>query len=374
MLFDDRERTDASAKRYRETEFEFLDRSADPDVAEVRAAIGREFATYIESEKAELQTRLRSGHRSEFHSACFELLLFGILTRKGYALEAHPDPETGTTKRPDFLVTGPEGDIFYLEAVAPKDMNDLEAGTEARMEEVLDALDTSPHPDFYLDIHQRGEPRSQPPARKLIAHVHAWLDSLDSDAVKASVSAGGEHPGINWGHDGWELEFRALPKHKNRGVLDRLVGFVSYGLDSVDLKGRIREAIRKKGNRYGDLPHPLIVAVNANAFYLKDYDEVDALFGSEAVAFGNGAAELVRENDGAWHDGKKPRTTRVSAAWIFSHLGFYSLHGCRQTLYFNPWAAVPLKAPLDWLPTARLEGGDLVRRDGQSPGEIYGIR
>ena len=74
MLFDDRERTDASATRDLETELDFLDRSEDPAVAEVRASIGREFATYIGSEKAELETRLRLGNRSEFLSACFELL------------------------------------------------------------------------------------------------------------------------------------------------------------------------------------------------------------------------------------------------------------------------------------------------------------
>jgi hypothetical protein len=164
-----------------------------------------------------------------------------------------------------------------------------------------------------------------------------------------------------------------LAKHENRGQLDRLLGILSGGTGWVDLKTSIREAIRFKGRRYGDLPHPFIVAVNVEAFYLKGLDEVEALFGSEAVNFSDDEARLVRLHDGVWHDGHRPRSARVSGAWLFNDLSFYSLPGRRHTLYLNPWAYRPLEGAFDWVPTGRVGDGVLVRADGLSPGEIYGI-
>lgn len=376
MLFRQFDRTDASSKRYRETEFEFLNRSADPDVAIVRARLEDAFETYIESERLEMGQRLKSRRAHEFKSACFELLLHGMLVRQGYALVAHPDPGNGSGRRPDFFVTPPDGEPFFLEAIVVNEGRDIDGSAEAMKEDVLDALDRAPHPDFYLDIHQDGSPATQPAARALIRQVHAWLDGLDADAVARHIAADGHgvYPRYEWQHDGWMLTFGAIPKNGNRGKRDRLIGLLSVGGGWVDLKTPIREAIRVKGRRYGTLPHPLVVAVNVTAFHLKDLDEVDALFGSEAVAIGPGReAHLVRQPDGAWHDGREPRSARVSAAWLFNDLDFYSLAGRRQTLYLNPWALVPLNDPPGWLPQVRIEGEHLVRADGITPGQAFGL-
>lgn len=376
MLFTNFNRTDGSTKRYRETEFEFIDRSADPDVVAIRALIEHEFANYLEIEKHEMRARLQSRRAREFYAASFELLLYGLLTRQGYSLEAHPDPGNGIGNRPDFLVTSPNGDSFFLEAVLAAEMRDGAAAAEAMKEDVLDALDRAPHADFYLDIIETGEPASQPPARRLRSYVHQWLDGLNADAVSAAVAARDYSalPQGHWAHDGWQLEFRALPKDRHRGELDRLIGLLSGGGGVVDLKTPIREAIRFKGGRYGILPLPLVVAVNVEAFHLRDDDEVDALFGSEAIAICGNNARALRQGDGAWHDGRAPRSTRVSAAWLFNELTFWSIAARRQTLYINPWAATPLGNALQWLPIARVDGGTLVRLEGLSPGEVYGMR
>jgi hypothetical protein len=376
MIFRSFDRTDASAKRYRETEFEFLDRSADPDVAAVRALLEGAFDAYIESEKHEMAQRLRSRHARDFKSACFELLLYGMLVRQGCEVTAHPDPGNGTDKRPDFLVTPPGDEPFFLEAIVVGEGRDVDGRAEAMTEDVLDALDRAPHPDFYLDIQQSGQPGSQPPVRKLKAHVHQWLNSLDIDTVKADIAREGLDgcPVEGWEHDGWSLDVRAMPKHNNRGELDRLVGLLSGGAGWVDLKTPIREAVRFKGQRYGDLPHPYVVAINVTAFHLKAVDEVDALFGSEAVVINpRHEARLVRQTDGAWHNGREPRSARVSAAWLFNDLDFYRLASARQSLYLNPWASVPLGNPPAWLPQVRVEEGRLMRTEGMTPGQVWGV-
>lgn len=376
MLFRQFDRTDATHKRYRETEFEFLDRSADPRVATVRSLLGEAFDDYVESEKFELSQRLMSRRSHAFKSACFELLLYGMLKRRGCALVAHPDPGNGSDKRPDFLVTPPDGDPFFLEAIVVNEGRDIDGSAEAIREDVLDALDRAPHPHFYLEIHLDGVPTTQPPARTLIRHVHSWLDGLDVEAVARDVAAHGHgaFPRHEWRHDGWTMTFGAIPKNHNRGLLDRFIGLLSVGGGWVDLKTPIREAIRVKGRRYGTLPHPLVVAVNVTAFHLRDLDEVDALFGSEGVAVDiDGNARFVRSLDGAWHNGREPRSARVSAAWLFNDLDFYSLAGRRQALYLNPWALHPMTTPPAWLPIVRVEEERLVRAEGLSPGQVWGL-
>lgn len=375
MLFSDFQRTDASAKRYRETEFEFLDRSASAEVAPVRALLEQEFKRYAEADKLAMGARLRARRAREHRSACFELLLYGLLQRQGHDVEIHPDPGTGTGNRPDFLVTSPAGERFFVEAVLASEAGVVPAAAEAIMDDVLDTLDNAPHPDFYLDISHRGAPRSQPAPARLAREIHRWLDTLDVDQVRAAMAVNdfAALPHHGWAHDGWELEFRALAKHENQGQLDRLLGILSGGAGWVDLKTPIREAIRFKGRRYGDLPHPFIIAVNVEAFYLRGLDELEALFGSEAVNFAGETPRLVRSNDGVWHDGNRPRSSRVSGAWLFNDLDFYSLPGRRHTLYLNPWALRPLEGAFDWLPTVRLGNGEFVQTGGPSPGEIYGL-
>ncbi|WP_157971394.1 hypothetical protein [Dyella sp. C9] len=373
MLFSQFQRTDGSTKRYRETEFEFIDRSADPDVAAVRALLEVEFDRYIEADKPEIQARLQSRRDREFKSACFELLLYGMLSRLGFHLETHPDPGTGKGSRPDFLVTTPKGESFFLEAVLAADVRDSATGTRAMKDELIDAIDRDPHPNFYLSIVESGVPASQPSAKRLRKHLHHWLNGLDVDAVAEDLAKNGhEHlPSEHWEHDGWELRFRVIPKQKSRGKLDRLIGTLSGDAGWVDLKTPIREAIRFKGQRYGSLALPLVVAVNVDAFHLNQGDEVDALFGSEALAISQDNVRRIRRTDGAWHDGREPRSSRVSAAWLFNDLSFWSIAGRRQTLYVNPWALTPLGNALDCLPVAKIVDGEISRTEGPSPGEIF---
>ncbi|WP_036142122.1 hypothetical protein [Luteibacter sp. 9135] len=376
MLFRRFDRTDATTKRYRETQLEFLDRSADLAVGAVRALLENAFDAYIESEKFEISQRLKSRRAHAFKSACFELLLYGMLVRQGYTLVAHPDPANGTDKRPDFLVTPPDGEPFFLEAIVVNEGRDIDGGAEAMKEDVLDALDRAPHPAFYLDIEQGGQPATQPSARALIRDVHAWINGLDAGAVvrEIAIHGHGAYPRHAWHHQGWTLAFGAIPKNNNRGELDRLIGLLSIGGGAVDLKTPIREAIRNKGRRYGTLPHPLVVAISVTAFHLRDLDETDALFGSEGMAIdADRNARLVRAPDGAWHDGREPRSARVSAAWLFNDLDFYSLPVRRQTLYLNPWASAPLQNPPEWLPLVCVEEERFVRTEGMTPGQAFGL-
>lgn len=117
MLFDPYDRTDASRKRQTESSWAFLNRSARPEIDRVREYLDTEVSNYPAVERDELVARLRSGDEVAFRSATFEVLIHWGLLSMGCTLQPHPDPGTGSAKRPDFLVRSPAGEEFFLDAV-----------------------------------------------------------------------------------------------------------------------------------------------------------------------------------------------------------------------------------------------------------------
>lgn len=114
----------------------------------------------------------------------------------GFALTPHPDPGTGSAKRPDFLVTGPDGSNFFLEAVLASERNGANPAAEAMKQTTLDMLDRAPHTSFLIDIETDGDPTTQPSGRELIRYAHAWLDSLNYDELLPSSVGSEFFPGL----------------------------------------------------------------------------------------------------------------------------------------------------------------------------------
>jgi hypothetical protein len=115
----------------------------------------------------------------------------------------------------------------------------------------------------------------------------------------------------------------------------------------------IRDAIRSKGGRYGELEKPFVVAVNVDAGSLDRIDEMQALFGQEEYVFNtanlNAQPEMKRAPNGAWSGPNGPQYTRVSGAWIFGGLNPWNIVTRKNTLYFNPWARWPVPDSLQVL-------------------------
>src|SRR5687768_4090571 len=75
MVFDDFVRADIDFAQYSEGDFAFLNRSARPEFAAVRALIEDWFSRYPATHQAALGSRLRSRTPHQFDSAFFELYL-----------------------------------------------------------------------------------------------------------------------------------------------------------------------------------------------------------------------------------------------------------------------------------------------------------
>lgn len=378
MLFRNFIRTDSTPKRATETDFAFLDRSASEAVDNVRSIVATCLERYPLGEQAELVARLTSGDSRLFASGTFELFLHEYLRRQGFTLLPHPELPNGSQRRPDFLVTCPDGTRLYLEAVCASDNDGQDPAAEARKNVALQVLDNAVHPNFMVAVESDGDPTTQPSGRRLADEVVRWLDTLDPDLAIAEADSNGASPEYRWQHEGWRVRIRAIPVRPDaRGRQRRLIGVRNLGGGWVDGWSPIRDAVLTKSRRYGHLDLPLVIAVNVDAFDLEPIDEAQALFGQEQYVFTVGEQEgeprFERASNGAWRGPAGPRGRRCSGAWLFSNLSPYTLARGRQVLYANPWAHLAM--PVDFLrmPHAMVVNDRIQRVDGITLREVMGL-
>jgi hypothetical protein len=309
------------------------------------------------SDVYEIVTRIQSGNDVHFRSAVFEGLLHEVLRCQGFRLEVHPALGNERSARPDFLVEGPDGESFYLEATLASESNEVDKPGQTRIDHFLDQLSQHPHENFMLEVDDEGFPASQPSSKRVIRELHSWLNSLDVDAIMV-MRAEGRHedvPFMQWRHEEWIVQFRPWPINpERRGQSERLIGISGSGGGLIDHWSPIRDAVKKKGSKYGELDRPLLVAVNLDSHFLDPIDERQALFGQEEMVFRLDDREkeprFRRAPNGAWMSKDGPQYTRVSGVWSFNDIQPASIVGKKNTIYFNPWASMPLPEALKVFP------------------------
>lgn len=375
-FFESKLRTDIGPKPHIESDYEYLNRSARPEVERVRAFLERWIAAYPQEHRSELEARLRDRDDRRFNSAAFELLLFACMKSLGLSVEVHPQLPNGSTKRPDFLVNG-DGDGFYLEAVLASEFDAEEIAAQRRKDVVLEALEGLQSPNFFLGFTADGNPNTPPSTKTLRKELKAWLDSLDPDEVMGTSES--QLPTFQWRHGGWRVSFDAIPKKvEARGKGQRLIGMHMGGARWVNSWQPIRDAIKHKGGRYGDLDRPLLIAVNVDCISVERIDEMQALFGQEEFYFDQnnpgGEPIMERKPNGAWKGPQGAQFTRVSGAWIFHSTNCWNFAlRPAPTLYFHPLAKLPLPGMLLELSHAKVKQDMMNWTDGKSPRDLLGL-
>jgi hypothetical protein len=379
MIFSEYERSDDSPKKMSESDFAFLDRSPRPEIAAVRSFVMRLLEVYPQDGVAEMVARIRSGDSVAFRSAGFELLIYDFLTRLDYKLQPHPVLKNGSEKKPDFHVVAPDGSEFYLEAVLATEDRGENQSADAMIKSTLDFLNFEPHKNFYISITSKGEPKTQPSGKKIRREVMRWLDGLNPDEVPRIGNVFATNPSIDIQHEDWTLNVQAIPASpEKRGKIKRFIGLQSGRTGFVDSSSPIRKNLKGKGQRYGELNLPLIVALNFSAFNLDAIDEMQALYGDEQITVSSSEFDaepkVGRAPNGLWRGPDGPRGSRVSGAWLFNDLTFYTAAKRKQTLYFNPWPIHPLPEILKELPHATmLEDFTVKWEDGLSLREVLDL-
>lgn len=145
----------------------------------------------------------------------------------------------------------------------------------------------------------------------------------------------------------------------------------------IRAKPAIKKAIRNKGNRYGNLSKPLIIAVNTEALSVDREDEVSALFGDYKYLLNtqknDDELEIKRVLNGVWINGTGPVYQRVSGAWLFNGSNLWDMASCTNTLYHNPWANLTIPDSLNDIYHAKIIDDEIQWFDVKTVEAVLGL-
>ena len=331
MLFAQTIRTDSSPRGYTESAFAHLDRSARDECKAIRMQIENWCARVPESDRNEFIKRFTSGNDSAFHSAFLELYIHELLLTTGHHVLFHPDvPES--TNRPDFRATDASGHETIVECTVASEESELERAAHARLRTLYDSISQVICEDVFLDLRIFGALASPAPARKWRTQIQRWVDSLDYESLLAMGPSPNDFdlPQLALEHDGLVLEIKPIPKRRQaRGKGQPVIGIESFEGAIVTSHLKIRDTIRAKAGRYGNLGCPFVLVVNCTGAQAVD-DEIHA---------------AMFNDTGLWRIGAKAYT-RLSAVLAVQHLFPWSIHAAVPVLYHNPHAAFPYSGEL----------------------------
>lgn len=391
MLFKDKPRTLEEGIPYGMGPFDYLDQSARPEAAKVRALLEEMLANYPEAHAPGMANRLRTNDETTHNAAFLELCLHEVLVRRGYVVEDVEEPAPGSAKRPDYLLRDPDGPTFYLEATVASGLSDKGLAAERRLSTVLDALRLLQHPRFMVAVQGPKRPTDAVSISKLRKQVFAWLDSLDPEALAPPVEDESEddeegdreadraRDQSSWARTfvigDYRLALKAVPR---RPGADLRVGIASiaYPLRALSPVDAIRKKLFDKAGRYGnELGRPFFIAVSSTQLLQRDEDFEQAAFGRVAYSWVGDSPDAVatRQRDGLWLQGSGPRYSRVTGVLCFSKLTPWSLASAKARVLLNPFAERPMSLDALGLPMARVVDDELQTTDGLTIASIMGL-
>lgn len=361
-LFDQIDRVGQDPASQSEPAFHYLNRTGKPLFAYVREFLEDWFSRYPDDHKQVLLLRFRSSDDAEHYAAFFELLLYQLFRRLGADIEVHP-AMPNTTSRPDFLIRPTEGQPFILEATVVTFQSKADVGAEARLNHIYDILNKRvDSPNCFISVEVKSSPLTQPPANQIVQFITDKLKDLDINVLSDLYRKGGyqDVPVWQFNHEEWSILFRPVPKSpeaRGRSGL-RPLGLYFSGFKLIDRTPALREAVSAKAHKYGEIPYPFVVAIDA--LEPLDYDDVAAAF-------------LKRGHDGVWTNRKESSRRRVSAALVASGLRPWSLGETKCGVFHNPWATSAIAFGFSKISQYILHDDRLMVIEGQTLPELLGV-
>lgn len=369
-------------KLYSESIFDYLNRSARLESKRIRNILEQWINGLSSEVQDELRARIQSRDDRQHLGAFFELYLHELLSKSGFSAEIHPEVNNKKA-HPDFRVLKDGKSLFYLEATLVA-LSDKDTSAKAREKQVYDAINRMKSPNFFIGVKVHGAPTTNPPGAKMRSFLEDKLSNLDLNMVTKQWKQGDLEtlPQWNWKHNSWQITFFPIPKkQENRGK----PGVRPIGLQIKDAGWYtshigIKDSIRDKASKYGELDLPYIIAINVtDESGIDETDIINALFGEEQetfILYGNSIINQKpnRKPNGAWYGPCGPQNQRVSAALIADNLSPWSIAKVTPILWHNPWTNRPLNSDTWLLPQLFLsENNQLVKRKGKYGNELLGL-
>lgn len=376
-LFSSDRQPDESDMRRGEPLSAFLDRSTRPALRCARQQIEEWFGRYPREHRWRLRQDLRSRRDAQHQAALFELVLHEVLLRQGFSLAIHPDIP-GSANHPDFLVTSPTSERFYLEMAVVTARSQETEGAEHLKVALYNALDDLDSPLFYVMITVHALPKRAPSVRRIKEFLLDKLRQLDADEVLMRVREQGLSVLPEWRYEcaGLSVSFRPLPKAPERQGMAGVkpLGAIYEWLPD-DPARAIRDKVVGKARRYGQLYLPFALALNVVSRAYDDMDITEALFGYQSpirmmpLASVQGSPVYT----GAWLDRGQWRRARLGAV-ILSVGPFWTFLRPDYTfVVHHPQPKRPFQANLLALPQFVPGASGYVRVPGASLNSLLGL-
>lgn len=344
-LFDQKKRTDLKPASHLDDDYDFYDRSAQPMFAKIRNILNKWFDDYPQED----QLSLKTDFKHDFQATFFELFVHELFKKQGFKLKPHPSVE-GTTRKPDFLVTG-EADEFYIEVKHASDLSELDDSNKKRKALLYDEINKIESPNFFLHIRELTiKTNQQPSAKKVIQAIYNELLIHNPDKVTALVNEFGldQTPRINFEDEKIDIEISLIPKspilRDKNGI--RPIGMYPGETSWGGADDAIKKAIENKAGRYGNLNLPYLLCINSTSRKWTDTEDViNALFGSLQITINtnpnSNKEKWSRAYDGVFLNTHGPRFTRVSGILI-TNVYPSNLHVANHWLVRHPFASKDL--------------------------------
>ena len=380
MLFKDKLRTRIEPKNPGENEFAFYDSTARPEFDVYRALVNVWIEELPENERGEMIARMQKNDNLGYQAALAELTIHAALIRQGYAVEVHPT-SGHPSHRPDYLARAKkDGErIAFVEVTTfgPAQEHVAQSNREATIYNAIDRVKLPAGFRLLYDVDVYG--KKSPNLKRLRADIETWAAANAADDLAIP-------PARTFIAEDWRIELKLFSGFKKDVVMTHAIGVAMGDVRIVEPRRGVRDALEKKGNRYGALGAPYVIIVADCNGELTGGDRNmqaldEATLGSIGHRFtvqdGKHRAERLRNSDGYWWDGEKPIHTNVSAAILLPQPHLWALRQDRwqPVIIRNPWATHPLPDSCLPLPGIRylVESGEFEEIEGTRLADILGL-
>ncbi len=338
ILFEAGQRKSIDPKDLGETYFDYINRSARPEIAAVRSIMNSWFSLRPDELKDEFLSRLKA--ENNFNGAFFESFLFGLFTKLGFSIEL--DPKTGVnSKIPDFLLCNGQHQIIVEATSNEYSLESRIPNFKIRKQivEELNDLNLGPIRLLILDLKVLAaqKPSVRELKRKLVNHCKAigllgYADNtfLISDDQRFTYSNSDIFFCASFFVSKEDVE------HKRKNVL-----IDSYDLVIDETTIQLIRSIAKKKSKYGNLSKPYLICVNFPRVNLAEEDVLSCLTRSEICSSAKSQQSVVFD--------RSPTSKLISALFISSIVPENITHP-QYWFIKNPYAEFPIshsQIPLD---------------------------
>ena len=326
MLFEEnKERINTETSRGNKTNFEYLDQSCLEEHALIRKLLNDCFSQVSNFSKSEIKSRIESPIEDEFHAVCFELLIGCLFRKIGCTMQEHPDIP-GTNKHPDFLVTLPSGDSFYLELVTISEYDD---SSITRFEHFIKKLRNESNFKNIKDISGRTIDHKN--SMEIYKSIKKWWYLNKKNGTNPVTFESNDKE--------FSVTLQILPTEE--------VGLTG-AIVPVNFHTQLLRKIKRKAMRYGELDLPYIIATTfrpsrlSAALPFMQGLIISTLYGMGNII--NPSTGLLEKNSSLWNiDRKKKTYGNVSGVMFFDELTIYrALNPFKYCLFINHFAYNPI--------------------------------